>query len=41
MAGYLSLHMEGSRKFVDWLVADSQQIRRRWAGADDLLPYKN
>ena len=46
MAVYLlRLQMEGSRKYVDWVVAHSQKnvIRRRagLAGDDYLLPFKN
>ena len=46
MAVYLlRLRMEGSRKYFDWIVADSQQkiFRRRagLAGDDYLLPVKN
>jgi hypothetical protein len=46
MAVYLlRLRMEGSLKYVDWVVADSQQkvIRRRagLTGDDYLLPFKN
>ena len=41
----LRFRMEGSRKFVERVVADSQQkvIRRRagLAGDDYLLPHKN
>lgn len=41
----LMLRMEGNRKYVDWVVADSQQkvIRRRacLAGDDYLLLFKN